>query len=238
MQLHEFRALSFDCYGTLIDWETGIWNALAPLRQLGLADRGAALAAFATHESAIQKAHPEASYPDVLTRVHRRIADEFGLDAEPEFDARFGRSLRDWPPFPDSSAALRYLGEYFRLIILSNVNRAGFASSAHSLEARFDAVYTAEDIGSYKPDPRNFHYLVAHCEQDFGIRKTELLHVAQSLYHDHVPARAAGLSTAWIDRQRGRDGATKPVTERPDVTFIFPDLASLAAQHKAELDLA
>ena len=238
MQLHDFRALSFDCYGTLIDWETGIWNALAPLRSLGLADRGAALAAFATHESAIQKTHPEASYPDVLARVHRRIADEFGLAAEPECDARFGRSLRDWPPFPDSSAALRYLGENFRLIILSNVSRAGFASSADSLEARFDAVYAAEDIGSYKPDPRNFHYLVAHCEQDFGIRKTELLHVAQSLYHDHVPARAAGLFTAWIDRQRGRDGATKPVTEQPDVTFIFPDLASLAAQHKAELDLA
>ena len=235
MQLHDFRALSFDCYGTLIDWESGIWNALAPLRQVGLTDRTAALSAFANHESAIQKAYPGARYPEVLARVHRRIADEFGLDAEPELDARFGRSLSDWPPFPDSSSALRYLGEHFRLIVLSNVNRAGFASSAHSLEARFDAVYTAEDIRSYKPDPRNFHYLVAHCEQDFGIRKTELLHVAQSLYHDHVPARAAGLSTAWIDRQRGRDGATKPVTEQPDVTFVFPDLASLAAQHKAEL---
>ena len=238
MQLHDFRALSFDCYGTLIDWETGIWNALAPLRQLGLTDRAAALAAFATHESAIQKVLPEASYPDVLARVHRRIADDFGISAEPELDARFGRSLRDWPPFPDSSAALQYLGEHFRLIVLSNVNRMGFASSSHSLQARFDAVYTAEDIRSYKPDPRNFHYLVAHCEQDFGVRKTELLHVAQSLYHDHVPARAVGLSTAWIDRQRGRDGATKPVTEQPDVTFVFPDLASLAAQHKAERDRA
>lgn len=236
MQLHDFRALSFDCYGTLIDWETGIWNALAPLRQRGLADRAAALAAFATHESTIQEAHPGASYPDVLTRVHRRIAEEFGLDAEPELDARFGRSLPDWPPFPDSGAALRYLGEHFRLIVLSNVSRAGFASSADALETRFDAVYTAEDIGSYKPDPRNFRYLIAGCEQDFGIRKTELLHVAQSLYHDHVPALAAGLSTAWIDRQRGRDGATKPVTEHPDATFVFPDLASLAAQHEAERD--
>ncbi len=235
MQLRDFQALSFDCYGTLIDWEIGIWNALAPLRQLGLADRAAALSAFATHEGAIQKAHPGASYPDVLARVHRRIADEFGLDADPGLDARFGRSLPDWPPFPDSSAALRYLGGHFRLIVLSNVDRAGFASSARALEIRFDAVYTAEDIRSYKPDPRNFHYLVAHCEQDFGIRKTELLHVAQSLYHDQVPARAAGLSTAWIDRQQGRDGATKPVTEQPDVTFVFPDLASLAAQHKAEL---
>ena len=238
MQLHDFRALSFDCYGTLIDWETGIWNALAPLRRLGLADRAAALAAFATHESAIQEAHPEAGYPDVLARVHRRIAEEFGLRGDPELDARFGCSLRDWPPFPDSSTALRYLGEHFRLIILSNVNQAGFASSAHRLGMRFDAVYTAADIGSYKPDPRNFHYLVAHCEQDLGIRRDELLHVAQSLYHDHVPARTAGLCTAWIDRQQGQHGATKPVTEQPDVTFVFPDLASLAAQHKAELDLA
>ena len=237
MRLHDFRALSFDCYGTLIDWETGIWNALAPLRQLGLADRAAALAAFANHESAVQEAHPAAGYPDVLARVHRRIADQFGLDAEPGLDARFGRSLRDWPAFPDSRAALRYLGAHFRLIILSNVDRAGFASSAHLLETRFDAVYTAEDIGSYKPDPRNFRYLVAHCEQDFGIRQAELLHVAQSLYHDHVPARAAGLSTAWIDRQRGRDGATKPVAGQPDATFVFPDLASLAARHQAELGL-
>ena len=238
MQLHHFRALSFDCYGTLIDWETGIWNALGPLRHPRLSDRATALADFATHESAVQKANPEANYPDVLAEVHRRITEDLGLHVDPALDARFARSLSAWPPFPDSSEALRYLGEHFRLIILSNVDRAGFAASAPCLGTRFDAVYTAEDIRSYKPDPRNFQYLITHCERDFGIRMRELLHVAQSLYHDHVPARAAGLSTAWIDRQQGRSGATKPVTDPPDVTFMFPDLAALVAQHQAELALA
>ena len=238
MQLREFRALSFDCYGTLIDWETGIWDALSPLRRAGLSDRSAALAAFARHESAVQKAEPRASYPDVLARVHQRLSKEFDFPPDPELDVRFGGSVQDWPAFPDSGAALQYLGQHFRLIILSNVSRAAFTSSERRLVARFDAVYTAEDIKSYKPDPRNFRYLIEHCEQDFGIDKGELLHVAQSLYHDPVPARAAGLATAWIDRQQGRPGATRPVTDRPDVSFVFPDLAALAASHRAEHDSA
>ena len=236
MQLHDFRALSFDCYGTLIDWETGIWDALSPLRRAGLSDRSAALAAFARHESAVQKAEPKASYPDVLARVHQRLSEEFEFPPDPELDVRFGGSVQDWPAFPDSEAALQYLGQHFRLIILSNVSRAAFTSSERRLGVSFDAVYTAEDIKRYKPDPRNFRYLIEHCEQDFGIGKGGLLHVAQSLYHDHVPARAAGLATAWIDRQQGQPGATKPVTVRPDVSFVFPDLAAFAASHRAELD--
>ncbi len=238
MQLRDFRALSFDCYGTLIDWETGIWDALSPLRRAGLSDRSNALAAFARHESAVQKAEPKASYPDVLARVHQRLSEEFDFPPDPELDVGFGGSVKDWPAFPDSEAGLQYLGQHFRLIILSNVSRAAFASSERRLGAGFDAVYTAEDIKSYKPDPRNFRYLIEHCEQDFGIGKDELLHVAQSLYHDHVPARAAGLATAWIDRQQGQPGATKPVTDRPDVSFVFPDLAALAAAHRAERDSA
>lgn len=236
MQLRDFRALSFDCYGTLIDWETGIWDALSPLRRAGLSDRSAALAAFARHESAVQKAEPKARYPDVLARVHQRLSEEFAFRPDPELDVRFGGSVQNWPAFPDSGAALQYLGQHFRLIILSNVSRAAFTSSERRLGVSFDAVYTAEDIKRYKPDPRNFRYLIEHCEQDFGIGKGELLHVAQSLYHDHVPARAAGLATAWIDRQQGQPGATRPVTDRPDVSFVFPNLAAFAASHRAELD--
>ncbi len=234
MRLRDFRALSFDCYGTLIDWEKGIWTALAALRRLGLTDRDAVLRVFAARESTLQAAHPGAGYSDILAGVHRGIADEFGLPCDQELDRQFGRSLQHWPPFADSQPALRYLGRYFRLIILSNVSRSGFAASAEHLGIQFDAVYTAEDIGSYKPDSRNFRYLIEHCQRDFGIGREHLLHVAQSLYHDHVPAVAAGLSTAWIDRQQGRSGATHPVGTRPDVRFVFPDLAALVACHRAE----
>jgi len=164
--------------------------------------------------------------------VHQRLSDEFDFPPDPELDVGFGGSVKDWPAFPDSEAALQYLGQHFRLIILSNVSRAAFASSERRLGASFDAVYTAEDIKSYKPDPRNFRYLIEHCEQDFGIGKEELLHVAQSLYHDHVPARAVGLANAWVDRQgqsKGGDwGATAPVADMPDFDFIFPTLGAMA----------
>ena len=238
MQVSQFRALSFDCYGTLVDWETGIWRALAPLRQhcSEPVDRPTALAAFARHESAFQPAAPTASYPDVLAAVHHRIAEDWKIPADAALDAAFGQSVHDWPPFPDSEDALRYLGQHFRLIILSNVDRAGFAANARQFGIEFDAICTAEDIKSYKPDPRNFRYLKEHCAQDFGIAAEDLLHVAQSLFHDHVPARQEGLATAWIDRQQGRDGATQPVTKRPDVTFVFPDLAALVARHRKELE--
>ena len=214
MQLRDFRALSFDCYGTLIDWETGIWDALSPLRRAGLSDRSAALAAFARHESAVQTAEPKASYPDVLARVHQRLSEEFDFPPDPELDVRFGGSVQDWPAFPDSGTALQYLGQHFRLIILSNVSRAAFTSSERRLGARFDAVYTAEDIKSYKPDPRNFHYLIEHCEQDFGIGKGELLHVAQSLYHDHVPGTRRR-ARHRLDRPPARTAGRDQACDRP-----------------------
>lgn len=238
LHVSQFRARSFDCYGTLVDWETGIWGALAPLRQRCSepVDRAAALAAFARHESAFQAAAPTAGYPDALAAVHCKIAEDWRLPVDPALDAVFGQSLRNWPPFPDSEEALRCLRQHFRLIILSNVDRAGFTTSARQLGIEFDAIYTAEDIKSYKPDPRNFRYLKEHCGQDFGIAAEEILHVAQSLFHDHVPARQEGLATAWIDRQQGQPGATQPVTTRPDVTFMFPDLAALAARHRKELE--
>jgi 2-haloacid dehalogenase len=234
--LTEFQALTFDCYGTLIDWETGIWDALQPLLMSNDAEppvRAEALAAFAELESAQQAATPDMLYSRVLAHVHNALARRFGLGTTVDLDRAFGASVPHWPAFPDTADALRVLKRQFRLVILSNVHRDGFAASNRKLGVDFDAVYTAEDIGSYKPDPRNFEFMIARLGEDLGIERTAILHTAQSLFHDHVQARAFGLANAWIDRQRlaegGAWGATAELGERPQVDFRFPTLAAMAA---------
>ena len=218
-----FRALSFDCYGTLIDWETGIVEALRPwAARHGIAD-DALLAAHAAHETVVETDLPAMRYPDVLAETLRRIADQFGVEATAEERAAFGASVPDWPAFPDSTAALTALHQRFRLVILSNIDRALFAASARRLGVEFDLVITAEDVGSYKPSAANFAALLD------SVERAELLHVAQSLYHDHVPAKAAGLPTVWIDRRHGRPG-TGATPEAAAVTpdWTFPSLAAFA----------
>ncbi|MDX1379610.1 MAG: HAD hydrolase-like protein [Xanthomonadales bacterium] len=233
--LADFELLSFDCYGTLIDWETGIWDAVQPLlaRHGGGLTRDRALAGFGSHESRIQAERPTLPYPDVLAAVHAELAASTGLVTTAELDCDFGRSVPHWPAFADSAEALRSLAQRYRLVILSNVDRASFAASERKLGIRFDAVYTAEDIGSYKPAPRNFDYLVKQVRRDFGLGPDAILHTAQSLHHDHVPARAIGLANAWIDRQGlsrgGGWGATAGVAERPATDFLFYSMGELAA---------
>ncbi len=233
-RLDEFSTLSFDCYGTLIDWESGIWDALQPLYAANGCDvdRGTALAVYARAESAAQAEHPAMLYPGILARAHHDMAGELHLKTSDDLDAAFGRSLPNWPAFPDSAGALRKLKKRYKLVILSNVDRAGFAASNLKLGVTFDAVFTAEDIGSYKPDPRNFKFMLDHLKADYGIAKGDILHTAQSLFHDHIEARAHGLANAWIDRQglstSDNWGATAKVAERPSCDFIFPDMISMA----------
>src|SRR5580704_7291830 len=204
MKLRDFRALTFDCYGTLIDWESGLMAALQPLMRLAGREgaRDAVLAEFAAHEAA---------------------------------HVAFGRSIPDWPAFPDSAAALAYLKRHYLLVILSNVDRASFAGSNARLGVAFDAICTAQDIGSYKPDPRNFRYLLGTLER-LGVEPRQILHTAQSLYHDHAPAQAAGLASAWIDRRQDAQGwgATRPPAGTPVYNFRFTSLAELASAHQAE----
>ncbi len=159
--------MSFDCYGTLIDWESGIWSALEPLRaRVGVKPaREDALAAFARLESRQQEQTPGMAYPEVLAAVHGRLAAEWGVAANAAEDAAFGGSIGDWPAFPDTAEALEYLKQHFRLVVLSNVDRAGFAATQPWLGVAFDAVYTAQDIGSYKPDVRNFRYLLERLDE-------------------------------------------------------------------------
>ena len=236
MRLGDFTVLSFDCYGTLIDWESGIWTALQPLlgKTGGGLARDDALAAFARHESAQEAATPGLLYSELLARVHRRLAAEWGAAATAEEDRAFGGSVGDWPAFADTPAALAYLRRFYKLVILSNVDRASFARSNPRLGVTFTAIYTAEEIGSYKPDPRNFRYMLDRLATA-GHGHGDILHVAQSLYHDHVPANRCGLRSAWIDRRHGKaGGATPPVAADIHYDFRFASLAELAAAHQAE----
>lgn len=239
--LTEHRVLTFDCYGTLIDWESGIWDALQPLLMANgctRLNRARTLSAFARLETQQQATTPGMLYPRLLSTVHARLAEEHELKTTPEMDACFGASVPMWPAFPDTADALRELKTRFKLVILSNVDRDGFAASNRKLGVSFDAVYTAEDIGSYKPARRNFEYLLEHLRADLGLAPQDVLHTAQSLHHDHVQARAFGLDNAWIDRQRlsesGEWGATAPVADRPPTDFVFHSLAEMLLAVRAQ----
>jgi 2-haloacid dehalogenase len=236
LRLSDFRVLSFDCYGTLIDWERGMLAALAPLiakcRPAPAPEK--LLALYARHESTQEAETPQLVYRELVARVHERMAKELGVTASAAENAAFGASIGEWPAFPDSPQALADLKRHFKLVILSNVDRESFRASNARLGVAFDAILTAQDIGSYKPDPRNFAALIAKVTE-LGHAKSELLHVAQSLYHDHVPAKKAGLKTAWIDRRAGKSGGATPVPKegvRPDARFA--SLAEFADALRAE----
>ncbi|MFT4185523.1 MAG: haloacid dehalogenase type II [Rhizobium sp.] len=238
-KLTDFKALTFDCYGTLIDWETGIWNALQPLLSEGglTLGRDEALEFFGRVETEQELATPSLRYSSLLAVVHARMAKIEGVRVAADLHERFGGSVPDWPPFVDSARALAYLKTHYKIVILSNVDRASFAASNRKLGVTFDAVYTAEDIGSYKPDPRNFTYMLDHLRDDLGIAPAEVLHVAQSMHHDHVPAAKAGLARAWIDRRSGLagGGATPVPADIPTVDFVFRSLAEFADAHRSAL---
>jgi 2-haloacid dehalogenase len=149
----------------------------------------------------------------------------------------FAASIANWPAFPDSVAALAYLKRYHKLVILSNVDRISFRASNERLQVVFDAIYTAQDIGSYKPSPRNFSYMLQRLKKDFDVERNSVLHVAQSLLHDHVPANQCGIASAWIDRRYGKKGpgATKAPGAAPRHDFRFDSMAALVDAHRKEL---
>ncbi|PWK90975.1 putative hydrolase of the HAD superfamily [Lentzea atacamensis] len=207
MDLTKFRALSFDCYGTLIDWETGIAAVLSPWAReqgLDLSDEELLLA-YGDQEAAVEAETPAALYPDVLATAFRRTGEALGCEVSDEWAQRLGSSVPDWPAFPDSADALASLASHYKLIILSNVHRAGFAGSNRHLRGDFSAIITAEDVGAYKPAENHFRALDAKLEE-LGVDRSELLHMAQSLFHDHVPAKREGLPSVWINRRHDKPG--------------------------------
>lgn len=238
MLLTDFKALTFDCYGTLIDWESGMIQALSELtaRVGGSLSRNQILEAHARHESQQQRQTPTKRYREVLAIVYKRLAEEWGVSVSVDECEAYGDSVRDWPAFVDSPGALQYLKKYYKLIILSNVDNRTFSHSNQRLQVEFDAIYTAEDIGSYKPDDRNFSYLLERAG-DLGLKKSDLLHTAESLFHDHVPANRHGIANCWIYRRNAQEGfgATMDPGSMPRFDFRFDSMADLVKAHQKAL---
>jgi 2-haloalkanoic acid dehalogenase type II len=238
--LRDFECLTFDCYGTLIDWESGIYQALAslytqlpddhPLRY----NRINLLKAFIKNEGIVQSAHPTILYTNVLDQTYGRVAEELGVEVSKADQAKFGQGVGDWPIYPDTVDALKRLQKHFKLVILSNVDNDNFKRTIKKQfgDIKFDAVYTAENIGSYKPDARNFEYLIRHCEEDLGVKSGKIIHVAQALWHDHIPATAAGLATAWIERGENVPsaigGRLQDLAHRVSFSWRFKNMGEMA----------
>jgi 2-haloacid dehalogenase len=236
MKLTDFKALTFDCYGTLIDWEAGMLTALEPLASRSKPPRSRAeiLETYAVHESSQEHYTPTLKYSQLLAVTYKRIAENWSTPASWDECVAFGQSLRNWPAFPDSPAALQYLKKHYRLYVLSNVDNESFSHSNRRLEVQFDGIMTAEDIGSYKPSLRNFEYLLERLASQ-GIRKHEILHVAQSLFHDHRTANEIGIASCWINRQHDKpgSGATRRPEAMPRLNFQFNSMSELAEAHRA-----
>jgi 2-haloacid dehalogenase len=220
-----FDILTFDCYGTLIDWEAGL---VAGLRRI-LVPRGVAaeddalLERFARHEAAIE-AGPYVRYREVLARAGEAVCGELGVAASADELATFGESVVDWPAFPDSADALAALGRRFALAVITNCDDDLFAASNRRLGVDFDVIVTAQQAGAYKPSLRGFELAFERIDRP----RDRILHVAQSLFHDHVPAKSLGMTTCWINRRHDRPGAgaTPPAEATPDLEF--PSMAAFA----------
>nr|WP_217910502.1 haloacid dehalogenase type II [Paraburkholderia youngii] len=234
----DFEALTFDCYGTLIDWESGIFEALQPLLERARTPltRDQVLEAHARHESSQQIFTPAKRYQELLSIVYKRMAEEWGLPYTHEECVAYGRSIRNWHAFPDSAAALQYLKQHYKLVILSNIDNESFTYSNARLQVEFDAIITAEDVGSYKPSPRNFEHMLQKLDQR-GIRKGKILHTAESLFHDHKPANEFGLASCWIYRRHSQPGfgATMDPGSQPNLDFRFNSMADFVDAHREAL---
>jgi len=221
-----FEALTFDCYGTLIDWERGILQALAPLRERAAAtvDDDWLLQRFALHEAGAETG-PFRPYREILVEVGRKIAAELEIELRADEKALLPASLGRWPAFPDTRGSLALLASRWPLGILSNVDDDLFAATSAALGVEFRWVVTAQQVGSYKPAAGNFSALLERTE----LPPDRILHIAQSRFHDIGPARDAGLCTVWVDRRAGRAGAgaTPAAAASPDLRVC--DLQELCA---------
>jgi 2-haloalkanoic acid dehalogenase type II len=238
MKLTDFKALTFDVYGTLIDWESGMIAGLKPLTDKagGAVSRNEILQTHARCESSAQAQTPGMIYSQLLAVVYKRLAEEWGVAVSWDECLVYGRSVRDWPAFADSAGALQYLKRHFKLVVLTNTDNASFAHSNEKLQVSFDAAYTAEDIGSYKPDPRNFEYMIENMAR-IGVARDQILHTAESMFHDHAPANRFGLANCWIYRRHDKEGfgATMNPGGMPACDFVFDSMADLVKAHQQEL---
>ncbi|CAE6494111.1 unnamed protein product [Rhizoctonia solani] len=238
-KLSDFKVLNFDVFGTLIDWESGVVDGLEPLlarsSETSKWTRREKLDAFEEVEAGLQRQHPDMIYSDILANTHNGLAAKLGIETTPELDKAFGQSIRNWTPFPDTCAALAKLSKYYKLAVLSNVDNETFQYTIKRLESeggKFSQVVTAQDVGSYKPDERNFLHALREIKNNFGVEKEEVLVTAQSLFHDHAPANKLGLKSAWIARENVTIGRNSPAS----YTFKFITLGAMADAAEAEFE--
>ena len=234
IDFERFKALTFDCYGTLIDWDSGISDLVRPwlLEMRSAVPQDLVVSTFALMQARHQQVRPTLLYPDVLRRAWRDIEEQFGWDESPERAEAFAHSVGSWKPFPDTVESLRYLSRSYQLGILSNVDNASILSTLELLDVPFSTVITAEDVKSYKPGLPHFEEAIRRFAAS-GIQKSEILHVAQSKHHDMIPGRQFGLTTVWVNRRFGKKGtgATLAASAEPDLTVN--SLAELVAIHKS-----
>lgn len=222
--LNKYTVLSFDCYGTLIDWENGILTALKPVlvrHNIHLTDDDI-LELYAKLESKIEKGE-FITYKNVLKKMMEEIGSKFGFNLLSSEKDCLVESLKNWQPFSDTVESLHALKDKFKLAIISNIDDDLFAYSVKHLGINFDYVITAEQVCSYKPTPDNFEFAI----RKIGVSPDKILHVAQSIYHDIIPAKEVGLSTVWVNRRKGKKGfgATPPASEQAD--YVVSDLREL-----------
>ena len=240
MKLSDFKLLTFDTYGTLIDWESGIYNALGPLLdkvpiKLG---RDEVLELFAEFEMRQQAATPSLVYSSLLAEVARSIANKWQIKITDQEAYQFGRSVKNWPAFADSAESLNYLRQHYLMATVTNCDRISYMGSNARLEIEWDAICTAQDIGCYKPNLRNFEYMFERARRDLGVLPHEILHVAQSLTHDMVPATSMGMTKVWINRRYNQEGlgATAPPQGDYTIEWEFNSMADFVKAHQQELD--
>ncbi len=238
MKLSDYKLLTFDTYGTLIDWESGIHAALAPLLdKLPIRlERDEVLELFAEFELRLQRETPRRVYSDLLADVARALAQKWQIKLGDDEAIGFGKSVKDWPAFADSAESLAYLRRHYRMATLTNCDRISYMGSNARLEIEWDAIYTAQDAGSYKPDLHNFEFMLERVRVDLGILPGEILHVAQSLTHDMVPATQMHLPKVWINRRHGIEGygATAPPQGEYTIEREFASMADFVAAHREE----
>jgi 2-haloacid dehalogenase len=227
LRFDDFDVLTFDCYGTLIDWETGISDALRPIfgaHRIALSGEPV-LELYGELETAAERGEYR-DYKTILRTVLEGLGNRLGFVPAAEELQRFSISVKDWPAFPDSARALQALKKKYRLAIVSNIDDDLFAFSAQRLQVQFDWIITAQQVKSYKPSLNNFRVAV----ERIGVPQQRMLHVAQSLFHDIAPANLLGLSSVWVNRRANKPGAgaTPEAQARPDLEV--PDLQTLAAK--------
>lgn len=224
LHFDQFEVLSFDCYGTLIDWENGILNALKPFLELNniQINDSEILELYGTFEPEIQKKGFH-NYKTVLQKVMEEFAHTFKITINPKEKNILVDSLKKWPPFPDTEEMLHKLQQKFKLAIISNIDDDLFQYSNQHLQISFDWIITAEQVQSYKPSLNNFHQAI----KKIGLPKERILHVAQSIFHDIIPAKQVGLTTVWVNRRHNKKGfgATPKAHAKPDIEV--PDLKTL-----------